>query len=232
MKKLTSILAILLLGIVSVSAQNAFIGGHRAWTFAIQGGPLYSINENGFSYRENGKAMDLFTLQGSAAIGYEFTNALGARISIGYGDNRGACNTRNTAAQGFYPYSFKSVNAFLDGTLDLFGNYGISSAFRPRFYLGVGLGHTFGFTDPNHPWQEQYMTFKNTVFGFRGGFIAEFDFTPSFGMFFDLGCEAYNDKYNGLEPRKQDQQHYTGYAGFPLDLRPMASLGVILRINY
>ena len=232
MKKLTSILACLILGVTSVFAQNAFVGGHRAWTFALQGGPMYSINENGFTYRENGQGLNLFTLQGSAAIGYEFTNALGFRVSVGYGDNRGACNSRNTAARGFYPYSFKSVNGFLDATLDLNGNYGLQSAFRPRFYLGVGLGHTFGFTDPKHPWQGDYMTTNNNVFGFRGGFLAEFDFTQSFGMFIDLGGEAYNDKYNGLRPTERDQQDYQGYAGFPLDLRLTASLGLIVRINY
>ncbi len=118
MKKLTSILACLILGVTSVFAQNAFVGGHSAWTFALQGGALYSINENGFSYRENGAGMKLFSLQGSAAIGYEFTNALGVRVSVGYGDNRSAANTVNTAAHGFYPYNFRNVNGFLDLTLD------------------------------------------------------------------------------------------------------------------
>ena len=40
MKKLTSILVCLILGATSVFAQNAFVGGHRAWTFALQGGPM------------------------------------------------------------------------------------------------------------------------------------------------------------------------------------------------
>ena len=246
MKKLTSILACLILGVTSVFAQNAFVGGHRAWTFALQGGPMYSLNEDAFSYWDNGAGIKLFSLQGSASVGYEFTNALGARIAVNYGDNRGAANTKQTAARGFYPYNFRNINGFLDLTLDLNGNYQIQRAFRPIFYLGVGIGHTFNFTKPTdygtpknhsweadnpfHPWQD--ITTKNNAFGFRGGFIAEYDFSQSFGIFADLCGEAFNDHYSGLLPSENDQTAFTGYAGFPLDLRFALSLGVIFRINY
>ena len=230
MKKFYLIFAVLLFGAASVSAQNAFVGGHRAWTIALQGGTMYSINENRFTYGEHGHAADLWTLQGSAAIGYEFTEAMGVRVSVGYGKNVSACNSRQTD-WGFYPYQFKSINAFVDGTLDLSRNYGKAWSFHPVLYAGIGLGHTYGFTDPKHPWQGQYMTFNNTVFGFRGGFIAEYDFTDWFGIYVDLCGEAYNDKYNGLQPTEQDQQGFKGYGGFPLDLRAMASFGVIFRIN-
>ena len=246
MKKLTSILAILLFGVASVSAQNAFVGGHRALTFAVQGGPLYSLNENAFSYRDNGVGMKLFSLEGQASIGYEFTNALGVRLAVNYGGNRSAANTLNTAAHGFYPYNFRSINGFLDITLDLNGNYDLQSAFRPIFYLGAGVGHTYHFTKPTtygtqrnvsweadnkfHPWQD--IDENNTVFGFRGGFIAEYDITPSFGLFADFCGEAFNDQYNGLQPTEQDQTAFAGYAGFPLDVRMSLSLGVIIRMNY
>ena len=248
MKKILLLTAILFVGAAALPAQNAFVGGHQAWTFALQGGPMYSVNENGFSYRENGYGSKLFSLQGSAAIGFEINNALGLRLSVGYGDNRSAANTRQTAAHGFYPYNFRSVNGFLDGTLDLNGNYAIERAFRPRLYVGVGVGHTFDFTKPTtygtpkpannvgweadnpfHPWQD--ICEKNTVFGFRAGFIAEYDFSQTFGIFADLCGEAYTDQYNGLQPTKDDQSDYQGYAGFPFDLRAMLSFGVIFRIN-
>lgn len=246
MKKISLIFAVLLFGTAALSAQNAFVGGHRAWTFALQGGPMYSLHENHFSYRENDCAGKLITLQGSAVIGYEFTNALGFRVSVGYGDNRGAANTRNTSAHGFYPYDFRSVNAFLDVTLDLNGNYAIDRAFRPRLYAGVGFGHTFNFTKPTdygtqktwpgwevdnpfHPWQD--ISVQNKVFGFRGGFIAEYDFTRSFGIFADLCGEAYGDQYNGLQPTQGDQNQDDGYAGFPFDLRASLSFGIIFRIT-
>lgn len=246
MKKITSLFVVLLFGVTTLSAQNAFVGGHQAWTFALQGGPLYSINENGFSYRDNGYGAKLFSWQGAAAVGYEFTNALGGRIWVGYGNNRGAANTMDTAEHGFYPYNFKSVNGFFDVTFDLNGNFAVEQAFRPIFYLGVGVGHTFKFSKPSdygtqpnstwepgnpfHPWQDIQQ--KNTTFGFRGGFIAEFDIVPSFGFFADFCGEAYNDQYNGLQPTKQDQTHFEGYAGFPLDIRLSLSIGIIYRFNY
>lgn len=229
MKKLASIFAALLFGVVALSAQNAFVGGHRAWTFALQGGGLYSVNENRFTYPENGHGWDLVTLQGSATIGYEFTESLGIRASVGYGNNAGACNSRQTSGRGFYPYRFKSVNGFIDGTLDLSRNYSKPWDFHPILYAGIGVGHTFGFTESKHPWQS--VTKKNTTFGFRGGFIAEYDFTDWFGIYADLCGEAYRDDYNGLQPTKGDQDHYQGYAGFPFDLRAMASFGIIFRIN-
>ena len=246
MKKLTSLIAVLLFGVATLSAQNAFVGGHRAWTFALQGGPMYSLSENAFSYWENGYGIKLFTLQGAASIGYEFTNALGGRISVGYGENRSAANTRQTAAQGFYPYNFKSLNGFFDITLDLNGNFAVERTFRPILYLGVGVGHSFNFVKPEgygtprnqsweagnpfHPWQD--ITTQNSVFGFRGGFIGEYDFSQSFGLFGNLCWEAYKDQFNGLQPSEHDQTAYTGYAGFPLDLRFTLSLGVIYRFNY
>lgn len=231
MKKFYLIFAVLFFGVATLSAQNAFVGGHSAWTIAVQGGAMYSVNENRFTYHENGHGWDLVTPQGSLAIGYEFTEGLGVRVSVGYGKNASACNSRQTSGGGFYPYTFKSINGFVDGTLDLNGNYAKERAFRPRLYAGIGLGHTYGFTDPKHPWQGGFMTTNNTVFGFRGGFIAEYDFADWFGIFADLCGEAYRDNYNGLQPTKEDQSGYTGYAGFPLDLRAMLSFGVIFRIN-
>lgn len=231
MKKLFLIFAVLLSGAATLSAQNAFVGGHRAWTFAVQGGTLYSINENRFTYPENGHGGDLFTFDGAVSIGYEFTEALGIRVSLGYGKNASACNSRETASHGFYPYQFKSLNGFVDGTLDLTRNYGKPWSFHPVLYAGLGFAHTYDFTDAKHPWQGQYMTYDNYVFGFRGGFIAEYDFTDWFGVYVDLCGEAYRDNYNGLQPRKKDQEQYVGYAGFPLDLRVMASFGILFRIN-
>ncbi len=246
MKKFFVSFALLLFAIATMSAQNAFVGGHRAWTFALEGGPLYSINENGFSYQENGYGLKRISWEGAAAIGYEFTSALGGRIWVGYGGNRGACNTNETAAHGFYPYNFKSLNGFFDVTLDLNGVFGEEHPFRPIFYLGAGIGHTFGFTkpafygtpadstwepgNPFHPWQDVEQ--NNTAFGFRGGLIVEYDIKPYLGLFADFKGEAFKDQYNGLQPTQPDQQGYTGYAGFPFDMRFSIQLGIIYRYNY
>ena len=117
--------------------------------------------------------------------------------------------------------------------LEFLGSSCIYPRMAPNFTKPEGYGtpkdHSWEADNPFHPWQD--VKTKNNAFGFRGGFIAEYDFSDAFGIFADMGLEAYRDNYNGLQPSKEDQTAYTGYAGFPLDLRPMLSLGVIFRIN-
>ena len=76
-----------------------------------------------------------------------------------------------------------------------------------------------------HPWQA--VSDRNTAFGFRFGFIAQYNFSDRFGIYADLCGEAYTDNYNGLQPNEKDQQKVEGYAGFPLDLRGLVSLGCV-----
>ena len=238
MKKITTFLILLLMGSsIFALAQEVT----RPVNIALQGGVLYSVNENTFSYKDNGQWGKLFTPEGGIAIGYDFSHRYGARLAAAYGLNRGAGNVYQTAARGFYPYDFQSINIFADAIIDL-GK--ATSAFSPKIYGGVGGAHTFGFSKPTgygtpkpadnvgweaenpfHPWQD--ICEKNTVFGFRAGFIAQYDFNSVFGIYCDLGGEAYLDDYNGLRPTKHDQADYQGYAGFPLDLRAQANFGVI-----
>lgn len=222
----------------------SYIGGHNAWVFSLQGGPLYSVNENRFTYPENGCGFKLFTLQAAAAVGYEFSDTFGLRASFSFGGNRSAANSRESGG-GFYPYNFKSLNGFIDVILDLNGNYEGQGTFHPKLYVGLGGAYTYGFTKPAgygiqpaageswkfHPWQDAFITERNFVPGFRGGFIAEYEINDWLGIFADLSGEAYRDDYNGLQPTSSDHGDSKGYAGFPLDLRASLSFGVIFRIN-
>ena len=194
-------------------------------TFAIHGAPVLNVYENAFSYKDNGRLAGLFTLQGGVALGYEFSDTFGMRLDTSFGGNAGACNTRQTSGGGFFPYNFKSVNFFADAILNLNGLAGRITAFRPKVYGGLGGAHTFSFSDPAHPWQK--VNTSNTVFGLRLGVIAELNFNQYFGIYADLAGEAYNDMYNGLMPSAEDQTHYEGYAGFPLDLRGSLSFGLV-----
>jgi len=227
MKRLISIGTALMVGVVSLSAQPAEPAPSHARSIfvSLQGGTALDIYENAFSYRENGQLLKLFTFEGAVSVGYDFNDSYGIRLQGAFGNDAGACNTRQTAARGFYPYSFRHVTAFADVLINLNGLSGRVTAFRPKLYAGVGGAYTFGFTDSKHPWQK--VTPKNIVPGFRGGFITEYDFPSGFGFFADLGGEAFHDMYNGLRPTKEDQEAYEGYAGFPLDLRGRLSLGII-----
>ena len=206
----------------------AFTGGAQdkpahPFYIALQSGGLVSVNENVFSYHDNGRTADLVTQEFGLAIGYDFSNYFGARLSGAFGKNVSACNVNQTSAGGFYPYDFKSVNVFADAILNLKP----SGVFSPKLYVGAGGAYTFGFSDPGHPWQE--VRSGNAAFGFRGGFIAQWDCGEHVGIFADLCGEAYTDQYNGLRPNSEDQSKADGYAGFPLDLRGVVSLGVLFR---
>lgn len=191
---------------------------------ALQGGAMYSVSENYFTYAENGKALGLVTPFGALSVGYDFSHRFGIRGSLGYGKNAGAANTRQTAARGFYPFTFSDVNLFADAILNL-GSYG--ALFQPKLYVGLGGGYSFGFTESGHPWQK--VTPKNLAFGFRGGFLGEFVVSEHVGILIDLRGEGFTDNFSGIQPSAEDQAAVEGYAGFPLDLRAMISLGVAYR---
>lgn len=192
---------------------------------ALQGGPVFNYYENSFVYSENGQTGKMFTAQGAVSIGLDFSDALGVRLQAAYGNDAGASNTRETSARGFYPYNFQHANLFFDAMLNVAGINEKETSFRPKLYLGAGLAYTFGFTDPGHPWQK--LTSPNVTFGFRTGLLTEYCWDSGFGIFADICAEAYTDQYNGLQPSEADQSMGAGYAGFPFDLRGLASLGVV-----
>jgi len=228
MKKLVGVTLIIFISCALASAQHAKHIHEGRFYLGLQQGPLLNIYENAFSYRENGKTLDLITYQAGLVGGYDVNDIFGVRLSASYAKNAGACNTRNTSAHGFYPYTFSSVNVFADAILDLHGLSDLTTFLRAKLYGGLGVGHSFHMTDSGHPWQD--VSDPNTVFGFRFGGIVEYNITDHIGLFGDLCGEAYTDKYNGLMPSEEDQLNdYEGYGGFPLDLRGLVSVGVLYR---
>ena len=173
------ILAILLCA--SASAQPVKHIHEGRFYAGLQAGPVLNIYENYFSYGENGKAMGLFTCQAGFVGGYDVNDIFGLRLSAAYAKNAAACNTKNTSAHGFYPYTFNSVNVFADAILDLYGLSDLATFFRIKLYSGLGLGHSFNMSDSQHPWQK--VSDPNTVFGFRFGGIVEYNINDHIGIF-------------------------------------------------
>ncbi len=190
MKRILCLGAALLALHTALCAQETYSHKGRLY-IAVEGAPVLNLYENAFSFRENGVDLKLFTLQGAAALGYDFSDTFGLRLNGAYGKDVSACNVRQTSGGGFYPYSFKHANAFLDAVLNLNGLAGKVGAFKPKLYAGLGGAHTFGFTDAGHPWQKPVT--RNTVFGFRGGFIAEYCFKSGISLYADLRGESYAD---------------------------------------
>lgn len=226
MKRIICLWTVLLFGAVYLSAQEAPVHSKKI-SVSVSGGIALSLYENAFSYRDQGRTMELLNMQGAFAVGYDFSEAFGLRLQVGLGNDAGACNTRETSAHGFYPYSFSHANAFMDAVINLNGLSGKATSLRSKLYAGLGGAHTFGFTDAGHPWQK--VNGNNTVLGFRGGFLEEYSFPSGLGVFVDVCGEAYADTYNGLMPSEEDQKRYEGYAGFPLDLRGIISFGLVYR---
>jgi hypothetical protein len=226
MRKTLICIAALLIGAASVFAQNKEAYDYTGrFNVSVQGGMSYSLSENHFGYYDNHRVKDLFNLQGSVSLGYDFSPAFGLRLNVNYGKNSGACNVKQTHANGFWPYDFSNVDFFADAMLNLFGLAEETGPFTIKLYAGIGWAYTFGFTEAGHPWQDTYK--DNGSLGLRLGGICEYDFKSGFGIFADVSGAAYTDRYNGLEPYNEDQDSYNGYAGFPFDLKAQLSLGVI-----
>jgi len=252
MKKLSLLFVILLLGATSLPAQNIGNTPDRPFRISVQGGPMYSRNENSFAYEYYASPFDLISWQFSGTIGYDFTNAFGLRLNVGYTNNNPAAGnvyetnigyvSTNGTDDRFFPYTFKSVNGFVDAVLHLKGLKGPRTAFDPQLYAGLGLGYTYGLkaTAENryaaqnsgriHPWQHDELTDPNFAAGMRLGFIAEYNFTDVFGIFADICGEAYGDNYNGMRPTGRFVDYLNGYAGFPFDLRGHVSLGLVFHL--
>ena len=234
MKKFITVCAALLIGASALFAQSPYDHSSQ-WNVSVTGGGLFSGSENYFSYKENGRFYDLINWQGAISVGYDFSNIFGTRLWVGYGKNAGAGNVRQTAAHGFYPYTFKSVSTFADATLSILGLAEEVGPLTPKFYAGIGLGYSWdmtrskrnnnAFNNDIHPWQN--ITNNNLAFGFRLGAMLEYDFGNNLGILVDMNAEAYIDNFSGLRPFEDDIDEREGYAGFPLDLRAYASIGLI-----
>lgn len=214
-RKILILFATLLLTAAGASAQSRrapispYQYGHR-WYFSLQAGPMVSFGENSESFGAAGHGWDVFTAHAALAIGYNFNDAWDMRVSGSYSYNPGAC----IAYDGHYPFHFHAAHLFADAVLSYNALAELNIPFNPKTYVGLGGAYTFGFTDPEHPFQMPQG--PNIVPGFRVGGIAERDYPGGFGWFIDLGAEVFTDWYNGLEP-----------VSFPLDVEIKVSFGII-----
>ena len=140
MKKQFIVLAFtvcLLTSAVSVGAQTRKVSA--PWGISVRGGVIGNVHENVMSYFRHRRFSDLFTAGFSVDGMYDFTNLFGVRLSVAAGKNAGACNSQE-AGGGFYPYQFRSINAFADAMIH-FGTP--EDAFSSRIYGGLGYARTY-----------------------------------------------------------------------------------------
>ena len=218
MKELLTTFVAIALSAVMLCAQSSDKSG---FNLSIS----VSKSEKTFAFPDNHKTGKLFKGHVSLAGGYDFSEKFGMRLSVSYSGNPGALNTRESDNK-FYPFKFSSVNVFADAILN-FNNK--QSSFSPKLYAGVGGAHSFNLKNeftgtPVGAAKEQLDRRDSgyTTFGFRFGFIAQYDFNETIGVFADICGEAYTDRYNSLSHQKG------GDTGFPFDMRALTSVGLII----
>jgi len=235
MKKVLMAFAALLLFAAAAIAQERPVYDHSGSFFiAAQGGVSYSVNENHWTYRDEGKLGDLIQPLGGLSVGYWFNPEWGVRLNGAYGNNRSALNVKQKSAGKFCPYEFKSMSVFVDALLDIRGIKGDIGRWRPIIFGGIGYGHSWGINNLGDPeyWRNHWQTYfhlkdPNNVFGFRFGGILEYTLPNGLGFFGEITGEAYTDRFNGLQPTKANNEAVaSGIAGFPFDCRAYANFGV------
>lgn len=195
----------------------------RPFYLGVEAGVMGNLYENAFSYVRNGQFGGLITMHRGLLVGYRLSVPFSVRAELAYDRNAGAANVQETGSgTGFYPYKFDSFNGFAD-FIFTYGQEEMDKV-RPQFYLGLGGAYTFNYTDSGHPWQK--IQNPSGAFGFRLGFMLHWRINPLIAVVLDIKGEGYTDMYNGLQPNKADQARVDGYAGFPLDLRGIAAVGV------
>lgn len=245
-----------MMGICSLGlmAQNSLQGvrerDFKGFNISVQGGALYSLNENAWTFNNDSKATSASVLQaaraalkgdytgrttgqGSISLGYDFGHALGIRLQGGYSMNSSAGNHNQDPTQSFHPYSFTAVTGYADAVFNISGfiNPEKQHLFETKLYAGLGAAKSSLADDryilPNEETgYEGYETdFGKAVFTYRAGIIEEMYISRHLGAFIDLNIEALTDMFNGREsmgaPSDEDKN-----GSFPYDIRLVGSFGV------
>lgn len=170
----------------------------KRWFLAVQGGPKIGLYDHISSFFNNGQGWSAVTYHGALAFGYNFNDAWAMRISGGYSYNSGACSPYQG---GFYPYTYSAVYFFTDGVLNYPALCENNVPFSTKFYAGLGGAYTFGFSNPDHPFE--VLTPNNLVPALRFGVICEYNFPSGFGIYADFAIENFMDKYDGYATTTQ-----------------------------
>lgn len=213
---------------------------------AIQGGMLFSMNENSWTYYNDDKSnrptelknareklgysmKDLFTPQASIAIGYDFGHAFGVRVQANFAQNASAGNHNENGEHGFYPYTFKSVSTFADAVFNISGfiNADKQHLLETKIYAGAGFGRSLSadtkyLPDGKNGGSRYDIEVPSNAFAFRAGLIEELYINKHMGAFVDVNLESYTDKFNGFVSVDTAEDE-----SFPYDLRVVGSFGLV-----
>ena len=168
------------------------------WNASVQGGVLYSINEN----TKHASFGDLVTPGMVIGVGYDFTHAFGVRGQFGYGRNVSGTNVTESG----WPlglYKFNDVSLFGDAVFNL--SHLCSRGFRKNLpfelkgYIGFGCVFADDYDAMNVSHYESYVKDNGqTVLGMRFGFIGDWHVSQALSIYGDFGMTGYTDGFNGV----------------------------------
>ena len=192
------VLAMVLGAFTLISMAQTREDNRLGWNASVQGGVLWSHNEN---TRELSFG-DLLTPGFAIGAGYDFTHDLGVRVQLGYGRNVSATNPE-ILGHGLTSYKFNDISLFGDAVFNL--SHACSRELRKNFavelkgYLGLGCVFADDYdakTAENYLYQVKDN--GQTVFGARLGFICDWHVTQAISLYGDLGLTGYTDGFNGV----------------------------------
>lgn len=221
----------------------------KGLNISVQGGALYSMNENSWSYYTEDRPTvkdqqalksarekmgygltDLITPQAAVNVGYDFGHAFGLRAQVGLSQNSSAANTYSemTSGDGFYPYSFNATTVNADAVFNISGfiNAEKQHTLETKIYAGAGLAKSSGFDFTNID-SRNYRAMMDENIGcsclmLRAGIIEEIFINKHLGAYVDANLEAITDKFNAVVSVTTAEDE-----SFPYDLRIVGSFGLI-----
>ncbi len=221
--KKTLLAGLLMMGFVSVSAQNQEIKTENVfnphWYVQVQPlGAQYTLGEGSFG--------DLLSYNLQAAVGYNFNKLIGARFAINAFQSKAGWDWEGVKADWKWNYFAPSIDVTLNISNALFG-YNPDRLFTLSAFAGVGLNVASGndeawdvntYLTNNHYSHnaDQNLRYlwngtKARVLG-QFGLMGDFRVNENWSIGVELQANTLNDKYNSKKAGNSDW-YFNGLVG-------------------
>ena len=224
---------LLMLGFVSASAQQQqdepFYDFNPHWYVQVQPGVQYTLGELSFG--------DLLSPNAQIAVGYQFDEVLGARLSVNAWQSKAGSDYD---ALGKWDWKWKYVAPTLDLTADLstlFCGFNPNRLFTLSLMLGVGANIGFDNDEaatakaqiqPLHQWNALYYATGNAPLDYlwdgtktrlvgQVGLGADFRLSDAVSLGLEVNANTLSDKYNSKSAKNNDW-YFNALLGLKINL--------------
>ena len=224
---------LLMLGFVSASAQQQqdepFYDFNPHWYVQVQPGVQYTLGELSFG--------DLLSPNAQIAVGYQFDEVLGARLSVNAWQSKAGSDYD---ALGKWDWKWKYVAPTLDLTADLstlFCGFNPNRLFTLNLMLGIGANIGFDNDEaatakaqiqPLHQWSALYYTTGNAPLDYlwdgtktrlvgQVGLGADFRLSDAVSLGLEVNANTLSDRYNSKSAKNNDW-YFNALVGLKINL--------------